>query len=208
MPRKQRNDNRQQRLLERLAREHDKTPSEVAVTTGATKQWRHVDSSAPHPLKVAAKKEDFLQHTAPLEATLPPGTPGGRMTSDEFVGELINEGLTRDQALQAVEATLLTLVERIDDETLRRLQADIPLDLRDFADPLTRGTVLPEAFDSVEFIARAALRAGIDPKVARYWTLAVFTALHKCISRETEGRLVRQLTDDYADMWPRPRDHT
>jgi uncharacterized protein (DUF2267 family) len=67
---------------------------------------------------------------------------------------------------------------------------------------------LPEGFDSVEDIARAAQRAGVDPKGTRCGAAAVFNRLHNCISRDTEVRLVKQLTADGAELWPRPRDHT
>jgi hypothetical protein len=41
-------DNRQRRQAAKEARESDRSPSEAGVTTGASKQGRHVDSGASH----------------------------------------------------------------------------------------------------------------------------------------------------------------
>ena len=53
-------DNRYRRTLARLARMRGKRPSELQVTTGASKQREHEKRHAPRDLKVAARRQGKL----------------------------------------------------------------------------------------------------------------------------------------------------
>jgi hypothetical protein len=50
-------DNRQRRRLARLARRIGKRPSEVQVTTGASKQREHEERDEEHELKLARRRQ-------------------------------------------------------------------------------------------------------------------------------------------------------
>ncbi len=66
-------DNRQRRQAAKAARDEGRAPSEAGVTTGASKQQRHVDSGASHDDKVEHLGEGKLPSTR-REPDMRPGS--------------------------------------------------------------------------------------------------------------------------------------
>jgi hypothetical protein len=109
-------DNRQRRARAAEAREHGTTPSEAGVTTGASKQIRHLPNSADHEDKLSGpgrgKQQPERAASEPRPHSIPSQRPreGGQSTPpDPRDGAVAGE-------LDALEGQVLTSIARLETE--------------------------------------------------------------------------------------------
>lgn len=107
----------------------------------------------------------YLELWAPPREPVSPPVPG--LTRDEFVGRVESlSGLPREESLSLIDATLLTLADRVSAGEARQLAAHLPSELQL---PITSASSPAEPFDLREFMRRIAVRSGrgshdVDPR--------------------------------------------
>jgi uncharacterized protein (DUF2267 family) len=106
-------------------------------------------------------------------------------------------GLTRDEAVRAIEATLRTLAERITRGEAADIAALLPKEVRQW---LTTVPEEAERFGLDEFYRRVAEREGVDPRTAAEHARAVFAALGAAVAPGELRDMASQLPREYAPL--------
>ena len=106
-------------------------------------------------------------------------------------------GITRQEAGEAVRATLRTLAERITRGEAEDVAPFVPGEFREI---LASGAETAEPFGAAEFVRRVARREGIDGRTAVQHVRAVFTALGKAASPDALNNLAAQLSKDFDPL--------
>jgi uncharacterized protein (DUF2267 family) len=106
-------------------------------------------------------------------------------------------GLTRDEAVRAVEATLRTLAERITRGEAADIAALLPQELRRC---LTTTPEEAERFGLDEFYGRVAQREGVDRRTAAAHARAVFAALGAAVAPGELRDMASQLPLEYEPL--------
>jgi uncharacterized protein (DUF2267 family) len=125
------------------------------------------------------------------------------MEYDDFLANVqtIADLPSADEATAAIEATLITLSERVPDDQARDLAEQLPDEVGTYlsaADDM-------ESFDYDEFVARVMKREGETgpedrPVAARHAQAVVAVLLDAVESRESDD-LLSYLTEDYAPLF-------
>jgi uncharacterized protein (DUF2267 family) len=120
---------------------------------------------------------------------------------DEFVKRVqeIGELGSREEAEQAIKATLETLKQRLAGYEPDNLAAQLPEDL---ADPL-RGEGGREGFTLAEFYRRVAETEGVDEPQAIRHARAVALVLQESVTTGEMDDVRHQLKDEYAELFGR-----
>jgi uncharacterized protein (DUF2267 family) len=108
-------------------------------------------------------------------------------------------GTEREQAEQAMRATLQTLGERIDREEARQLGALLPAEIA----PFLATTTPAERFDADEFVLRVAERERVDATTAQRHAAAVLEALARTVPDKEWNDVVAELPRNFAPLLPR-----
>jgi uncharacterized protein (DUF2267 family) len=108
-------------------------------------------------------------------------------------------GIGRDRAMQATQATLETLGERIAGGEARDLAEQLPPELA----PWIASTGNPQKFDAGSFVRRVAKREEVDVDTAEQHARAVFEALRREVTPDEFEDMVAELPKDYAPLLPR-----
>jgi uncharacterized protein (DUF2267 family) len=122
------------------------------------------------------------------------------MTYDEFLSSVehtLKAG--RQRAERAIEATLMTLAERIDPGEARDLVEQLPPELA----PLLATNTSAEPFDVDEFLRRVGEREGVDTATSERHAKAVFRALALAVPPKEFDDMVAELSKDYSPLLPR-----
>jgi uncharacterized protein (DUF2267 family) len=106
-------------------------------------------------------------------------------------------GITRQEAREAVRATLRTLAERITRGEAEDIAVFLPGAFREL---LASAGELAEPFDVDEFVRRVARREGVDGRTATRHVRAVFTALAQLASLDALSNLAAQLSNDFEPL--------
>ena len=106
-------------------------------------------------------------------------------------------GGDRARAEAAIEATLVTLAERLTPGEAQDLIAQLPVELK-----LTlRPPLAPTPRSADEFVATVAEREGVDDTgAARRDARAVLQTLQLAVSAGEMNEVLAQLPEDYADL--------
>lgn len=145
-----------------------------------------------HPFK------DLFAELPPEFADLMP-TPEPRPTIDEFLGRVQRAaGIdSREQAEQAVHATLRTLAERISGGQAKDLALYLPAPVR--ADLMT-ASEQTERFGRDEFLDRIAAIESVDRPTAERHARAVLTAVRVSVPEREVTDTLDQLPSDIARL--------
>ena len=106
-------------------------------------------------------------------------------------------GITRQDAREAVRATLRTLAERVTRGEAEDVAPFVPGEFREI---LASDGKTAERFGPAEFVGRVARREGIDGRTAVQHVRAVFTALGKAASPDALKYLAAQLSKDFDPL--------
>jgi uncharacterized protein (DUF2267 family) len=106
-------------------------------------------------------------------------------------------GITRQEARDAVRATLRTLAERITRGEAEDVAVFVPGEFREL---LASGRETAEQFSVDEFVRRVARREGVDGRTAVRHARSVFTALGKAASPDALSNLAAQLSADFSPL--------
>ncbi|PZF87416.1 DUF2267 domain-containing protein [Micromonospora endophytica] len=122
------------------------------------------------------------------------------MNYDTFVDQVARRsGTSARRAEELTRATLATLTERLTGGEVLDLAVRLPEPLRSPLRP-TPGTEAAEQFGAAEFVARVAVRAGIEEPAARSVIGAVFATLRTAVTDGEFDELVVRLPRDYRDL--------
>lgn len=217
MTRRMEGDNPTRRRRGRRARRDDlEAPSQAQVTSGASKQPRHLGGDHPHAGKraeeYAGKQEGQEPRVHPRgrgaaterARTAPPPRPSERTltTRAGVVGDVRRRaGLGEPEAERALEATLAVLSDRVAEETAERLRSELPAELAAHLDPERRTTVEHEAFPVEEFVRRMAQHEGVPGDVAETHLRSVLRSLGAALRPAGVHDLRDSLSADYAELW-------
>lgn len=199
----------------RTRRDEQEAPSQAQVTSGASKQPRHLGGERPHLEKrveeYAGKQEGQEPHVHPRGrgATergrpVPPPPSGERtLTTREDVLEDVQRraGLGEPEAERAADAALAVLAERVPEETAELLREELPAELAAHLDPQRRTTVGHEEFPVEEFVRRMAQHEGVPADVAETHLRSVLVSLGAALHRARVHELRDSLSADYAELW-------
>jgi uncharacterized protein (DUF2267 family) len=162
----------------------------AAVRTMTTKEFSDMVAQLPRDFAVLIKAAERQEP----EITSPA----------EFVRTVAEDtGLEPEQARQAIAAVLETLAERIAQQEVDELLADLDDEL---ADALRRGSARrPGAIRGMsprKFVGLVAAREGADRELAGQHTRVVLGTLADAVSEEHFADLLARLPDEYADLVP------
>ncbi len=120
------------------------------------------------------------------------------MQLHEFLGRVQERGNidSKDQALNAVRATLETLSERLKGGEPLDLAAQLPVALQGYV-----GVGQGERFDPDEFCRRVARREGIDEELARSHAEAVLNVTQEAVSSGEIRDVLAQLPREYHSLF-------
>jgi uncharacterized protein (DUF2267 family) len=119
------------------------------------------------------------------------------MDTDQILDSVeLMAGVDRDGARLAVDATLLTLAERVGRAAAAGLARGLPGELEA---ALTAGPDAGEPFDAEEFARRTAVRARVDPGRGREYATAVLATLREDVGGIQELR--DRLPADYRPLF-------
>ncbi|TCB94342.1 DUF2267 domain-containing protein [Micromonospora zingiberis] len=122
------------------------------------------------------------------------------MNYDTFVDQVAQRtGTSSQRAVELIRATLRTLAERLTGGEVMDLALQLPEPLRLPLRP-TPDTEAAQRFGAAEFVARVAVRAGVEEPAARDVVGAVFTTIREAVTGGEFDELVVQLPRDYRDM--------
>lgn len=122
------------------------------------------------------------------------------MNYDTFVDQVAwRTGAAPHRALELTRATLETLAERLTGGEALDLATQLPKPLAMVLRP-TPDTEAADRFGAAEFVARVALRAGIEETAARHVARAVFITLREAVTGGEFDELIAQLPRDYRDI--------
>jgi uncharacterized protein (DUF2267 family) len=121
------------------------------------------------------------------------------MQFDEFVGEVENRARlpSRGDALQAIQATLETLGERISEGEADNLAAQLPPELGTYL----RDAEGSERFNVEDFFLRVAAKETADLPDAVHHARAVIAVLQEAITSGEMADLRAQLPDNYDPLF-------
>lgn len=125
--------------------------------------------------------------------------PSAASASEEEFLELVERAgdITRQEAREAVRATLCVLAERITHAEAEDVAVFVPGGYREL---LTSVAEPAEPFSVDEFVRRVARREGIDGSTAIRHVRAVFTALGKTASLDALSNVAAQLSTDFDPL--------
>ncbi|MER5338151.1 DUF2267 domain-containing protein [Micromonospora sp. NPDC002717] len=119
------------------------------------------------------------------------------MNYDTFVDQVARRThMSSEQAVALTRATLETLADRLTGGEVLDLAAQLPKPLQVVMKPRPR-TESADRFGAAEFVARVAVRAGIDESAARDAARAVFITLREAITGGEFDDVATQLPRDY-----------
>ncbi|GIJ25032.1 hypothetical protein Vqi01_01940 [Micromonospora qiuiae] len=122
------------------------------------------------------------------------------MDYDTFVDQVARRtGTSWQRAAELIRATLATLAERLTGGEVLDLAVQLPEPLRPPLRP-TPDTEAAERFGAAEFVARVALRGGIEESAARDVASAVFSTLREAVTGGEFDELVVRLPRDYREL--------
>jgi uncharacterized protein (DUF2267 family) len=122
------------------------------------------------------------------------------MNYDTFVDQVARRTATSSsRAAELTRATLETLAERLTGGEVLDLAVQLPAPLRLPLRP-TPDTEAAQRFGAAEFVARVAVRAGVEEPAARDAIRAVFITIREAVTGGEFDELVVQLPRDYRDM--------
>ncbi|MFI5486241.1 DUF2267 domain-containing protein [Micromonospora echinaurantiaca] len=122
------------------------------------------------------------------------------MNYDTFIDQVAQRTRTpSERAVALTRATLETLAERLTGGEVLDLAVQLPKPLQLVLKPSPR-TESADRFGGAEFVARVALRAGVDEPAARDGARAVFVTLREAISGGEFDDVVAQLPRDYREL--------
>ncbi|GIJ76811.1 Uncharacterized conserved protein, DUF2267 family [Micromonospora phaseoli] len=122
------------------------------------------------------------------------------MNYDTFVDQVARRaGTSWQRAVELTRATLETLAERLTGGEVLDLAVQLPEPLRLPLRP-TPDIEAAERFGAAEFVARVAVRAGVQEPAARDAIRAVFITVREAVSGGEFDELVVQMPRDYRDM--------
>ncbi len=116
------------------------------------------------------------------------------MKADQFLKEVQSRGhfSSKDQAMQATQATLAVLGQRLFGGEPKNLAAQLPREFRSFLASETR-----ESFDVDEFIQRVGRKEGTDTAEASEHAKAVISVLCDAVTRGEIDDIRSQLPKDF-----------
>ena len=119
------------------------------------------------------------------------------MDTDQILDSVeLMAGMDRDGARLAVDATLLTLAERVGRAAAAELARELPGELEA---ALIAGPDASEPFDAEEFAHRTAARARVNPGRGREFATAVLATLREDVAGIQELR--DRLPADYRPLF-------
>lgn len=119
------------------------------------------------------------------------------MDTDQILDSVeLLAGVDREDARLAVDATLLTLAERVGRTVASELAGGLPGELEP---ALTAGPDAAEPFDAEEFARRTAAREDVDPAQGRDHARAVLATLREDVPGVQELR--DRLPADYRPLF-------
>lgn len=123
------------------------------------------------------------------------------MQSDEFVRRVQEQaGIpVGDAAVDVIEATLETLGERLAQDKLDGLTAELPEQLTAYVEKRHKETPVP--FDVEEFYNRVAARSGLSLSTAIRRSHVVMSVLQEAVSAGPLRELRRQLPAEYEELF-------
>jgi uncharacterized protein (DUF2267 family) len=122
------------------------------------------------------------------------------MNYDTFVDQVAQRTRTEsEQAVRLTRAVLETLAERLTGGEVLDLAAQLPRPLQLVLKPSPR-TESADRFGAAEFVARVALRGGVEEPAARDAVRAVFTTLREAISGGEFDDVVTQMPREYRSL--------
>ncbi|MEU4681464.1 DUF2267 domain-containing protein [Micromonospora sp. NPDC023737] len=122
------------------------------------------------------------------------------MNHDTFIDQVAHRTkVSSERAVALTSATLETLAERLTGGEVLDLAAQLPKPLQVVLKPGPR-IEAADRFGAGEFIARVALRAGVDEAAARDGVRAVLTTLREAITAGEFDDVMTQLPRDYREM--------
>jgi uncharacterized protein (DUF2267 family) len=110
-------------------------------------------------------------------------------------------------AERATRATLATLGECIPEELADNLAAELPREIGwHLRRPAGYNGPADGQFDSQEFVARVAARAGVRQHLAGCLARTVFEVLGEAVKRDVMAKVAESLPDDIAELVTAGRD--
>ncbi|MEH0933150.1 DUF2267 domain-containing protein [Micromonospora sp. CPCC 205558] len=122
------------------------------------------------------------------------------MNYDTFIDQVSQRTATSsERAVELTRAVLETFAERLTGGEVLDLAAQMPQPLQLVLKP-SPSTEQADRFGAAEFVARVALRAGVQEPAARDASRAVFTTLREAITGGEFDDVVTQLPRDYRGL--------
>jgi uncharacterized protein (DUF2267 family) len=126
--------------------------------------------------------------------------PGGKRSEvdyESFVASVEREAHTsREEAEQAIQATLRTLAERLPGVEARHVAAELP----PRAAAWLHDGKKPQPFGLAEFLHRVAEREGVTEETAQEHARAVFAAVGKALDGKELHDMVSELPEDFHEL--------
>ena len=121
------------------------------------------------------------------------------MQYDEFVGQVQHRArlASGGQAINAIEATLTTLAERLYGGEAEDLAAQLPRQIQPYLQVLEMG----EDFDLKEFYERVSMREEVDLPIAIYHARAVVSVVCDSVSEGEIQDILAQLPEEYCSLF-------
>ncbi|PWR13033.1 DUF2267 domain-containing protein [Micromonospora acroterricola] len=122
------------------------------------------------------------------------------MNYDTFIDQVSQRtGAPSERSVELTRAVLETFAERLTGGEVLDLAVQLPRPLQVVLKP-SPGTEQADRFGAAEFVARVALRAGVEEPAARDAVQAVFTTLREAITGGEFDDVVTQLPRDYRGL--------
>ena len=127
------------------------------------------------------------------------------MTYDHFIGQVQHRAklASEGHALRAVEATLQTLAERLEEEEAKHLAAQLPLALRPFVESGEHRVRL----SLHDFFHRVSDREKVDLPAATYHARVVVEVLQEAVSAGEIEDVLAELPAEFAPLFGGSRGH-
>lgn len=126
------------------------------------------------------------------------------MKQNEFIQQVQDAAQlnSREEAENAIRATLETLKERIVGNEASQLAAQLPKEIGQYLQG--REGENGGHFPLVDFYQRVSEKAGVEPSAAAIQARAVFSVLQEAVSPGEFADVRVNLSDDYLDLFPTP----
>lgn len=123
------------------------------------------------------------------------------MKYDEFIKHVqsVAQLNSREQAENAIRATLETLKERIVGDEASQLAAQLPQEIGQYLHG--REGENGQAFSLQEFVAKASEKEGLEPVAAAHHVRAVFAVLQQAVTPGEFEDVRLNLSDDYDELF-------